>query len=64
MKMSEFIYNLPEERIAKFPPKERGTTKLLVLDRKEGSIKHRKYSDSVEYMKEGDIVVLKWIKRY
>jgi S-adenosylmethionine:tRNA ribosyltransferase-isomerase len=58
MKMSEFIYNLPEERIAKFPPKERGTTKLLVLDRKEGSIKHRKYSDSVEYMKEGDIVVL------
>ncbi len=58
MKMSEFTYNLPEERIAKFPPKERGTTKLLVLDRKEGSIKHRKYSDCVEYMKEGDVVVL------
>jgi len=56
--MSEFKYNLPEERIAKFPPKERGTTKLLVLDRKEGSIKHRRYSDCVEYMKEGDVVVL------
>ena len=58
MKMSEFTYNLPEERIAKFPPKERGTTKLLVLDREEGSITHRKYSDCVEYMKEGDVVVL------
>lgn len=56
--MSEFTYNLPEERIAKFPPKERGTTKLLVLDRKERSITHRKYSDCVEYIKEGDVVVL------
>ena len=56
--MSEFQYNLPEERIAKFPPKERGTTKLLVLDRQKGSFKHRKYSDCVEYMKEGDVVVL------
>lgn len=58
MKMSEFTYNLPEERIAKFPPKKRGTTKLLVLDRKEKSITHRKYSDCVEYIKEGDVVVL------
>ena len=58
MKMSEFTYNLPEERIAKFPPKERGTTKLLVLDREEGSITHRKYSDCVEYMKKGDVIVL------
>ena len=58
MKMSEFTYNLPEERIAKFPPKERGTTQLLVLDREEGSIKHRRYSDCVEYMREGDVIVL------
>ncbi len=58
MKMSEFTYNLPEGRIAKFPPKERGTTKLLVLDREVGSITHRKYLDCVEYMKKGDVVVL------
>jgi len=56
--MSEFTYNLPEERIAKFPPKERGITQLLVLDREEGSIKHRRYSDCVEYMREGDVIVL------
>ena len=38
MKMSDFTYNLPEEKIAKFPPKRRGTTKLLVVDRKNGEM--------------------------
>jgi len=56
--MSEFTYNLPEEKIAKFPPIKRGTTKLLVLDRKSGEIEHMKYSDCVKYMKKGDIIVL------
>ena len=58
MKMSEFKYNLPEEKIAKFPPKERGTTKLLVVDRKNGDILHKNYSDVVEYLQEGDVIVL------
>ena len=58
MKMSEFKYNLPQEKIAKFPPKERGTTKLLVLDKKSGDILHKNYSDIVEYLREGDVIVL------
>ena len=58
MKMSEFKYNLPQEKIAKFPPKERGTTKLLVLDRKSEAISHKNYSDIVEYIKQGDVIVL------
>lgn len=58
MKMSEFKYNLPQEKIAKFPPKERGTTKLLVLDRETRDILHKIYSDIVEYIKEGDVIVL------
>lgn len=58
MKMSEFKYNLPQEKIAKFPPKERGTTKLLILDRKNGKILHKNYSDIIEYIKEGDVIVL------
>lgn len=58
MKMSEFKYNLPQEKIAKFPPKERGTTKLLVLDRETGDILHKIYSDVVEYLEEGDVIVL------
>lgn len=58
MKMSEYIYNLPEENIAKFPPKKRGTTKLLVLDRKDGNISHKRYYNIPEYINEGDVVVI------
>jgi len=58
MKISEFKYNLPEELIAKYPPKERGTTNLLVLDREDGGISHDKYFNIPQYIQEGDVVVL------
>ena len=58
MKMSEFTYILPEEKIAKYPPEERGTTNLLVLNREDGSIEHKKYFNISEYISEGDVVVL------
>lgn len=58
MKTSLFYYNLPTDRIALFPPRERGTTNLLVLDRKKNCMEHRKYFDVVDYIKPGDIVVL------
>ena len=58
MKMSEYTYNLPEKSIAKFPPKERGTSRLLVLDKGNGNIEHRKYFNIPEYISEGDVVVL------
>nr|HPQ79905.1 S-adenosylmethionine:tRNA ribosyltransferase-isomerase [Candidatus Dojkabacteria bacterium] len=58
MKMSEFKYILPEDRISKYPPKRRGTTKLLVLDRSNGHILHKKYPDCVEYINKGDVVVI------
>ncbi len=58
MKISEFKYNLPEELIAKYPPKKRGTSNLLVLDKESGEITHRKYFNIPEYVQNGDIVVL------
>ena len=58
MLVSEFNYNLPEERIAKYPPKERGTTRLLVLDRKSGEIKDAKYAELDQFLEPGDVVVL------
>ena len=58
MKISEFKYNLPQELIAKYPPKERGTSNLLVLDKRSGEITHKKYFNIPEYINEGDIVVL------
>lgn len=58
MNISEFKYNLPEKLIAKYPPKERGTSNLLVLDRANGNIVEKKYFDIPEYINEEDIVVL------
>lgn len=58
MKISEFNYNLSEKMIAKYPPKKRGTSNLLVLDKKSGDMQHRKYFNIPEYIKEGDVVVL------
>ena len=58
MKMSEFQYNLPEELIAQYPVKKRGSSKLLVLDRVIGKIFDDKYFNISKYISEGDVVVL------
>lgn len=58
MLVSDFNYDLPEERIAKFPPKVRGTTRLLVLDKQTGKIKDSHYKDLVDFLNPGDILVL------
>lgn len=58
MKVEQFNYNLPKELIAQYPRESRGTTNLMVLDRKARQIEHRKYSDIAEYLKKGDVVVL------
>lgn len=58
MLVSDFSYDLPEERIAKFPPKVRGTTRLLVLDKKTGEIKDSYYKDLVDFLNPGDVLIL------
>jgi S-adenosylmethionine:tRNA ribosyltransferase-isomerase len=58
MRMSEFKYNLPREKIAQFPPKTRGSSKLLLLDRESGKIEDKRYYDIPNYISKGDIVVL------
>ena len=58
MLVSDFTYNLPEERIAKFPPKVRGTTRLLVLNRKTGAIKDSHYKDLADFLNPGDVLIL------
>ena len=58
MKIDEFKYNLPKELIAQFPAKERGTSNLLVLDKKNGKLQDRKYYNIPDYIKKEDIVVL------
>ncbi len=58
MLVSDFNYDLPEERIAKFPPKERGTTRLLVINRKTGELKDSYYRNLDELLNPGDILIL------
>jgi len=52
------MYNLPDELIAKYPPTKRGTTRLLVYDRKNKIITHKKYSDVIKYIQPDDVIVL------
>lgn len=58
MKISQFNYLLPESLIAINPPLERGGSRLLVLNRSDGQITDKKYSDLVECVNPGDVVVL------
>ena len=58
MLVSDYNYDLPEERIAKFPPKERGSTRLLVLNRQTGETEDSYYRNLDEYLNPGDLLIL------
>lgn len=58
MKTEDFNYNLPEELIAQTPLKKRDESRLLVLNKKDGSIEHKHFSNIIDYLEEGDTLVL------
>lgn len=58
MNINNFDYSLPTSKIAKHPPKVRGGSKLLVLNKKTGQIEHNLYKNLPEYVQTGDVVVL------
>ncbi len=58
MKLSDFKYNLPKNAIAKFPVHPRDKAKLMVLDRNTGEIEHRIFSDVIDYLHRGDVLVI------
>ena len=58
MKLSDFNYELPKELIAEYPNKNRDEARLMVIDRKDYSIKHRQFKDMIEYFDENDVIVL------
>jgi S-adenosylmethionine:tRNA ribosyltransferase-isomerase len=57
MKLSNFQYTLPEELLAEYPSERRDEAKLMVLNRKEGTIEHKFFKDIVDYFDEDDILV-------
>lgn len=58
MKLSDFKYNLPKTAIAKFPVSPRDKAKLMVLNRATGEIENKIFSDIIDYMEKGDVVVI------
>jgi S-adenosylmethionine:tRNA ribosyltransferase-isomerase len=58
MQTADFDYILPPELIAAHPPAERGTSRLLVLNRKTCELAHRAFQDLSDYVSSGDVLVI------
>lgn len=57
-RLEDFDYDLPEELIAQHPIEERDKSRLLVYDRNTKSIEHRIFSDVIDYLQPGDVMVI------
>ena len=58
MRTEDFTYHLPEGLIAQTPLKDRDTSRLLVLDKDSGETKHLYFTDILDYINEGDALIL------
>ena len=58
MKTSDFYYDLPQELIAQDPLEDRSSSRLMHLSLKDGSIEHRHFTDVLDYLEEGDCLVI------
>ena len=58
MKLSHFKYNLPKTAIAKYPVSPRDKCKLMVLNRETQEIETKKFSNVVDYMNKGYVLVV------
>lgn len=58
MKKEDFYFELPEELIAQDPLEDRSSSRLLVLDKHTGEVEHRIFRDVLDYLEEGDCLVI------
>lgn len=58
MRASDFDYELPEELIAQHPPEKRGESRMMVVDRAAGTIRHAAFGDFPSFLKPVDLLVL------
>jgi S-adenosylmethionine:tRNA ribosyltransferase-isomerase len=56
--VSDFDYDLPEELIAQEPPAERGTSRMLVMDRASGAVRDGQFAEFPSLLRKGDLLVL------
>lgn len=58
MKLSHFHFTLPDELLAEFPAENRDESRLMVINRKAGTIEHKMFKDVINYFDDGDVMVL------
>ncbi|MCK4296463.1 MAG: tRNA preQ1(34) S-adenosylmethionine ribosyltransferase-isomerase QueA [Candidatus Marinimicrobia bacterium] len=64
MRLSDFDYKLPEELVAQYPIKKRDHSRLMVINRTDGSIEHKRFYNIIDYLYPGDLLVLNETKVY
>lgn len=57
MKLSQFNFNLPTDLISSYPSKNRDESRMMVLNKKTGTLEHVIFKDIINYMSEKDVVV-------
>ena len=58
MKLSDFNFELPEDRLAEFPAENRDESRLMILNREKRTIEHHQFKDVINFFDEGDVMVL------
>lgn len=58
MKRTDFYFDLPEELIAQTPILQRDMSRMLHLDKASGEVEHKHFYELIDYLKEGDCLVL------
>jgi S-adenosylmethionine:tRNA ribosyltransferase-isomerase len=58
MKLSDFEYEYPKDLVAKYPVEPRDSSRLMVINRADGSISHRVFTDLPEYFTAGDVMIV------
>tara|TARA_B100001173_G_scaffold237420_1_gene207112 strand:+ start:1632 stop:2681 length:1050 start_codon:yes stop_codon:yes gene_type:complete len=58
MKLSDFNFEVPQSLLAQYPTEDRDESRLLVLDRSNGDVKHLTFKDIINYFDENDVLVL------
>lgn len=58
LRLSDFHYDLPEDRIAQTPAEPRDSSRLMVLHRGDGPLEHRIFRDIIDYLRPGDTLVV------
>ena len=57
MKLSQFRFEIPSELIAQHPTDDRADSRMMVINRAEGTIGHHHFRDILGYLDEGDVLI-------